>query len=189
MANEIGRKVVHVIAGVLIILGALYMQEAYSLELFKLIIFGFLVISLFIDFLIADLSLPIPVYNAVQRRKELTGMHSATFYLIGTLLAFQFFSFEIALTSIGILTVGDAFAAILGKMWGTPFYRKKSIVGSVAMFLASIGVGVLFLSNPFVILFMAGAGTVVEIFVDKIDDNIMIPVFSGIMGQLISVFS
>ena len=49
----------------------------------------------------------------------------------------------------------------------------------------NFAVGLIVLSNIYVILGMAFAGTIVETMVDELDDNLLIPIFSGFAGQII----
>jgi dolichol kinase len=183
--REIYRKVVHLLVGLSLLFLALFIRAEYSLDVLKLFLLALLMASLFIDFLIADLKIKIPIYEMVERKKELSGLHSSSFFLIGCLLAIQFFTFEVALAAISMLVFGDAMAALIGRKWGKPFYKKKSLLGSTAMFLTSTLVGIFFLANIWVVLAMAFIGTLVEVFVNNIDDNLMIPLFAGLCGHLL----
>ncbi len=182
--REVWRKVFHILIGVALLAGAIYVGKK-SLNLLSGILFGALMLSLLGDFVIADLRIRLPIYNWIERKRERHGIHSSTLFLVSSILALQFFSFEVALTAISILVFGDAAAALVGKKWGKPWLRKKSILGSSTMFIVSLAVGFIFLSNPFVIVAMALVGTATEIFVDKIDDNLMIPLFAGLAGHLL----
>jgi len=46
-------------------------------------------------------------------------------------------------------------------------------------------VGFLILDSIYVILGMALVATIVETLVDELDDNLLIPIFSGFAGQII----
>jgi dolichol kinase len=63
--------------------------------------------------------------------------------------------------------------------------KNRAIEGCAAEFLVDIVIGALFLQSWIAIFVMAGTATLVETITDKMDDNLLIPLFSGFNGQLI----
>jgi len=52
-------------------------------------------------------------------------------------------------------------------------------------FVINLIVGLLLLSNIYIILIMAFTATIVETFVSELDDNLFVPLFAGFVGQLL----
>ncbi len=83
-------------------------------------------------------------------------------------------------------TFGDMVAALVGKRYGTTLmYRNKTWAGFLAELGTNLIVGFLILDSIYVILGMAIVATIVETLVDELDDNLLIPIFSGFAGQII----
>ncbi|MGD9777434.1 MAG: diacylglycerol/polyprenol kinase family protein [Methanosarcina sp.] len=87
-------------------------------------------------------------------------------------------------------TFGDLVAALIGKSYGKrrifreTFKNDKSLEGSVSEFITDLLVGLVITGNPIVSLVMAFIATLTETAVNRIDDNLVIPVFSGFSGQM-----
>ncbi|MBL7978454.1 MAG: phosphatidate cytidylyltransferase [Bacteroidetes Order II. Incertae sedis bacterium] len=118
-------------------------------------------------------------------------INGATWVLLGAVLTFSLFPQDIALASFSILILGDAFAAIIGRLYGkTPLWNTgKSIEGSIAFvlfscmvfpFVPSIG----FFALITAILFAALA----EALPLPLDDNIRIPIVAGCTLWLFQLF-
>lgn len=88
-----------------------------------------------------------------------------------------------------ILAIADSFASAVGRLAGRPpFYRNKTLPGSITCFLAAFAVTfayVYFLALPLPILAVslgaAGIITLVETFSFPFDDNFTIIIISSIM--------
>jgi len=111
--------------------------------------------------------------------KDLTG---ATYLFIGITITIFLFSKNIAIVSIFILTLSDTIAAIVGKKIGRNKIGNKSVEGSIAFFLTTIIIiwSVLEL-NIYYMLFVSVLITFVEAVPIRINDNLTIPVFSGLL--------
>ena len=65
------------------------------------------------------------------------------------------------------------------KLW-----RKKSVSGSLSMFVVSLVIGIWLL--PFGVgAAMAAAATLVEVMVEEIDDSLVIILFGGFVGHVL----
>ena len=94
-----------------------------------------------------------------------------------------------------MLAFGDPIASAIGYRWGRyRFKNGKSLVGSLAFLLASWTVLTIYLATfaampvPEWLLLaavMGLAGAMVEVLVDKIDDNFTIPVASTLAGMAV----
>ena len=110
--------------------------------------------------------------------------------LAGMLIALYIFPQDIAFASILILSIGDGFAALIGKMGKTktPFSKKKTWEGTLSGILTATIAASFFV--PFYIAFIS---SIVAMFVELvdfkfkgvIDDNLLIPIISGIVISLL----
>ena len=96
---------------------------------------------------------------------------------------------EIAFAVIAMMAFGDAASGILGRIFGkTKLYKNKTWEGTVAGLVAN-SVAVSFFLPFFPLgVFLAVVATVVELLTETLEDNFLIPVFSGLVGQLIFSF-
>ena len=119
------------------------------------------------------------------------------FYLIGTLVVAAFFDKDIAMASIVILALGDSIPYLVGnkfQLFRSPFNEKKYLEGSFAGFLgACIGAtfvlwisginmsfGFIVVQAFFASLFAMIAEAIdIRIRLNKIDDNIIIPIVAA----------
>ncbi|MGM5483377.1 MAG: hypothetical protein ACQER9_00495 [Nanobdellota archaeon] len=133
--------------------------------------------------------------NFLERGNEKKGLRGKGFffYCIGTILAFYFFKIDFARASLMILAFGDSFSRLLGPYGNIrhPFDNTKFIEGVVyggfiAIILAMIFVDFAF-AMPASIVSMTIEGLNIKIKGFKIDDNLMIPVASGITMILVSL--
>ena len=118
------------------------------------------------------------------RDYELNGnLTGATYLLFGYLLTVLLFPMEIAVCAMIILSVGDSFAAIVGKSFPIWNIGGKTLSGTLS------GIFVSFLFSLFVVpglpimVILVGAvfGMVVELFSNRLNDNFLIPVLSGLI--------
>ncbi|MBD3319022.1 hypothetical protein GF342_03875 [Candidatus Woesearchaeota archaeon] len=183
--KELFRKLFHMLVGLLLIAGYFLAQQWISLTAIYYLLFVGMTSSLVIDAVLAHLNWSAPGYKQLQRQHERNGIHSNSYFLLGTLLSFIMFEQHIALAAILMLIFGDALAALVGKRWGTPFLGQKSIEGSLTMFVVSLIVGLFVVESLPVVFIMAITAMIAERFSGSLDDNVMIPLFAGLTGSLL----
>ncbi|MDP6600534.1 MAG: CTP--2,3-di-O-geranylgeranyl-sn-glycero-1-phosphate cytidyltransferase, partial [Candidatus Woesearchaeota archaeon] len=81
-------------------------------------------------------------------------------------------------------------AAIAGKKYGTTMlFRNKTVVGFVTELTTNLIVALIislfFSINIYITIIMAFAATITESLVDEMDDNLMVPIVSGFIGQIL----
>ena len=86
-------------------------------------------------------------------------------------------------------TFGDMAAALIGKRFGRIWItKKKALEGILVEFVVDVAIALIILGGGslklVVVLIMAITATFVESVVEKLDDNLLIPLFSGFNGQL-----
>ena len=127
------------------------------------------------------------VFKSILRTHEQKGaITGATFYIVSTLLCILFFDKPIAIVSIFFIIFGDTAAALVGMKWGRiKLIGNKSLEGSAACFIVC-AVITLFWLNPIIGLAGAFVATFVELLPLRIDDNLTMPLISGVVMQLMT---
>ena len=191
--NEIGRKIIHItILIVLVVYAALnrqYGQQVALLVLIALLIFFFL-----LEYLRLELNWKMPFFSAFIRPKEQHRMYGVIFFLAGTIISLAVFDFPIALAALLMTTFGDMAAALAGKKYGTTLiFRNKTLVGVLAEIIVNLMVGLIigfsFSLNIYVPILMAFTATITETMLDELDDNLIVPICAGFVGQVISLLA
>jgi dolichol kinase len=186
LVGEIFRKLIH--------LGAISIPLAYyflAKEIILLVLYAALLISLSIDY--------IRIYGGKRGKKfvsrylgimirphEKKNFIGATYILTGSILTILFFDKPIAITAISYIVIGDTAGSIIGRLWGKVRYRNKSLEGSISFFMACSLIALIIPGIQFwVKISGALAATIVEAITLHIDDNLIVPVTSGAIMQLI----
>jgi len=117
-----------------------------------------------------------------------------TVMLVVSLVPLLFLPFGIFAAAALITSIGDGAASLVGVGFGRHHFPKnsnKTIIGYIAGFLASFGVSLFALFSlepnllPFKVIVMSLSGAIVFFIIDllslKIDDNILNPIFCGII--------
>jgi glycerol-3-phosphate acyltransferase PlsY len=118
------------------------------------------------------------LFRSLIRPHEQEHLLGSTHYMIAALLSVIVFDHGVAIAALAFLVLGDAAAAIVGKRFG------KSPQGSIACFVVCLAVGVPLLGSTQVALIGALAATLAEALPSPLDDNMRVPIFSGIVMQL-----
>lgn len=129
------------------------------------------------------------VFGTILRRHEMKDFTGATYMLFSSLLCVAFFSPPIASGAIALLSVGDTFAALVGMNFGKRRFGKlgKSLEGSLACFISCLIFAILWLQNPILALTGALAATIAELINIPVDDNLRIPLISGMAMTLMQI--
>lgn len=192
--HEVGRKIIHIT--ILIVLAAYFLIEnsliddGYSTLLAKqvalLFLVALLIIFLVLEYFRLELGWKMPFFSQFIRPKEQNRMYGVIYFLSATIISLAVFDYKIALAALLMTTFGDMVAALVGKRYGhTLIYRNKTWAGFLSEFGTNLIVGFAILGSIYVILGMALAATIVETMADELDDNLLIPIFSGFAGQII----
>jgi len=201
-SGKVSRKLLHIMIGNLPFLIPLFTLNSFPLN------FPFFVAAPFV--LVTFLATPYsPIPAVTQKFKGLTGITEdghhlgLVYYAFSYTILALFFASKPYIIAAGILPMayGDASAAIIGHKYGKITYNvftKKSIEGSVAMFLVSflsVEASLFFFSwiypLPIASLTLATLAvalivTVVEALSPKGFDNLAVPLLGALMFLLIS---
>ena len=190
--HELGRKIIHIT--ILVVLAAYFFIQnkmidlGYTAILAKQVALLFLVtlliVFLILEYLRLELGWKMPFFSQFIRPKEQNRMYGVIYFLSATIISLAVFDYKIALAALLMTTFGDMIAALVGKRYGTTLiYRNKTWAGFFGELITNLIVGFIILDSIYVILGMALVATIVETLVDELDDNLLIPIFSGFVGR------
>lgn len=193
--HEIWRKLTHM--GALVIPGGYYILGLSKGEMLAILI-PVSILALFADisrlrnWRFWKLSFCQKLLAPMVRKHEEDGDFSgATYILLSFCLTIGLYTKPIALTAITFIIVGDTFAALIGrKVKSLRFYKNKTIAGSIGCLAGMVMVAFLapiLISGIDLQVALAGAviGTVFEAFSFGIDDNVTVPILSGLFMTLL----
>lgn len=120
-------------------------------------------------------------FRAWEDRRTL----GSTWFSVGMLAAFLLYGRDVGGTAVLFLAWGDAAAEIVGRRWGPP--GGKTLVGSVGCLTACLVAGVAGVSlgglTPLTVLLGAVAATLLERWSPPPNDNLWIPLLSGLVME------
>ena len=138
----------------------------------------------------------VPVFSTITRKAAASNPEINHFvtapisFATGILLTLLIFPTNIAYASIAVVTLGDGFACIFGKIFGKTslfFNRKKKLEGTICGFTCAFLGATLFVS-PLKALVAAAVGMLAECLHTPIDDNLVTPLAAGAAIILLSSF-
>ena len=121
-----------------------------------------------------------------EKKGSITG---ATWVFVGSLLSIIIVPSPFCIIALFFLSVGDTFAAIIGIKY--PYFKigEKTLSGSIACFIACLGVGLTFnkIIDIEILIFGALVASIVELISFNINDNVSIPLVSGCAMYMVSI--
>ncbi|MDY6914906.1 MAG: phosphatidate cytidylyltransferase [Candidatus Cloacimonadota bacterium] len=134
-------------------------------------------------------------FGIMLRKHERSDFTGATYLMISSMICISLFPRDIAFLSLSFLAIGDTLAAIVGISFGKRKLHKseKSLEGSLACFLGTFVFALFFLDPqkylvPVIALAGAIGATLAESSRIAIDDNVKIPIFSGLVMSFVNLF-
>jgi len=198
--RELARKFVHLLSIFILLIYFLF-AEIFSRQTALVILVLILIVFLELEYFRLEIGGKIPILNKiwkyVRRKKEKNKLGADVFFLLGAILVLSVFELRIAIAAILMTTFGDMAAALIGKRFGKHYYLKeRAWEGTLAEFSVDLLIAILvFFGNNLsaiysleiwvVIFAMAITATFVETVIYKMDDNLLIPIFSGFVGQIV----
>ncbi|HZX45048.1 MAG TPA: SEC59/DGK1/VTE5 family protein [Candidatus Nanoarchaeia archaeon] len=204
--KELGRKAIHLLS-IFFLVTYIIFASTFSDKIALLILGFFLIILIEFEYLRVETGLKIPVLSLLwkyKRKKEKNRLGGEVYFLIGSILCLALFDLRIAAAAILMTTFGDMAAALIGKRFGrVGVMKNRTLEGILAELIVDLLIGFLLIrtlvgSSPWwltsiipsgtpiwpIIIVMAFTATIVETLVSKLDDNLLIPLFSGFNGQV-----
>jgi dolichol kinase len=175
--HEIGRKIIHLASALVILINIFISHEfaVYSL------IFAILLYSISEILRIRKIHVPlisdVTDYCSYNFEKK-SFVYSPLIFAISILVLITFFPETNGYVGLVALTLGDGVAGLIGKQFGKTklFYnKKKSLEGSMSMFIITFLSVFLFVQNVFVVFILSLIATLVESLSNEAIDNFTVP--------------
>ena len=186
MARELRRKSIHLLG---LVVPILYFFTSRDLAIIG--VGGLVALALGAELLKglvpAFRAIFLRVFSPILRSQEQKGcLTGATYFLIGSFLCIFLFDKTLAIVCLCFLTLGDLCAALIGKQWGRiKLFSRKSLEGSLACFVVCTTVALLIGLHPVVAIAGALVATLIELLPTGVDDNVTIPLISGLAMHLL----
>lgn len=184
------RKIFHLLAASII--PAIYYMQVLSWQVSAALVVTATIIWAGADFY----RLYHPAFNKFALRllgpllkvRETAQVTSSSYILIASSLVILFLDREIACASLFFIALGDPAAALGGKFFGSiRFANGKSLEGTVAMFVVCLWVGLTITSSEDIALVGALAAALAELYAFGLDDNLAVPIFSGLAMSAVAM--
>jgi dolichol kinase len=123
----------------------------------------------------------------IRGHEEAGDFTGATYILVSVCLTVAMYTKPIAIAALMFIIVGDTLAALIGRRFGRHRFGRKSVEGSLACLAGTVLVAV-FTPNLALAVALAGAvvAAITEALSTRIDDNISVPIVSGLVMTLLS---
>ncbi len=128
------------------------------------------------------------ILSPIIRGHEIAGDFTGATYILLTVCAtIAMFEKPVAIAALAFIIVGDSLAALVGRRFGRHHFWNKSLEGSLACLAGSLVVATLV---PEIAWPVAVTGAVVATIVEAlplgIDDNVTVPILSGLSMTLLA---
>ena len=192
MLKELKRKIIHLI-GLLIPICYYFFRERDPIAI--IILLSLTAIYFFLELLRLTNKRAqryfLTHFSSLLRTHEKQKITGTGYYLLSGLLSVSLFKKELAIACLSFLVLGDMFAAIIGTRFGhNKIIAGKSLEGSLACFIVCLVIG-LFIAwlfpnylNLKIIAIGAFVATIVELLPLGLDDNLTIPLISGLVMEI-----
>ncbi len=125
-------------------------------------------------------------FSGLMKKKEGEALTGVSYMLVGATLSLVLFPAPLNVTVLYFAALGDPAAAVVGKMYGKiKLFRERTLEGSMAMFLVCVGIGSLLLDFGALVVVGALAATAAELYADTLDDNLLVPLVSGVVMTML----
>lgn len=127
-----------------------------------------------------------PIWGRMIRPNESSRYTGASYIMFATVITVIMFPKLIAICALSFIIVGDTASALIGRKWGKHKFRNKSYEGSFAFLLSSLIPAAIIPEIPlWVGVTGAIIATVTEAMSGRIDDNLSVPLVSGLSMHLL----
>ena len=127
---------------------------------------------------------------SMLRNHEKSGKYTgATWVFISSTLSIGIFPKDIAIISLIYMSIGDTVAGLIGRKFGRIKIYNKTLEGALAGFIVCLIVGLMIDLNlsKTVVAIGALSAAIIEFMPISIDDNLIIPLFSGTVMYVMSI--
>jgi len=128
------------------------------------------------------------LFGSLLRHREFTSLTGGSYLMLAALASMLIFGWNrgVFIAAISFLAIGDTVAAVVGLSVGRIRVFRKTLEGTLAGLAAGIGVAYLVSILPGLDLPLgigilgAVAASIVEALPFEVNDNVVVPIFSGI---------
>ena len=190
--SEFSRKIFHLLNMVIPLIHVYFIKDRMEMLIFLslMLIFCFFIEVLRTQYFILHKFFKKYLHFMMrdsEKEGEITG---ATWVFAGSLFTIILIPKPFCIVALFFLAVGDTFAALVGMNY--PFLKigRKTLSGSIACFVTCCIIGLLFSFglNTSTIMFGAFIATLTELSSMKINDNLSIPIFSGLSMYFFNIY-
>ena len=186
---EISRKIVHIFSSI-IPLSYLYIfkDKDTLLILLGIAVFFSIFIELFRNKSGLIKNTFKAYFNFMLREDELKGsITGASWLILGNMITIYLYPIYIAVPALLFLSIGDSFAALVGKKISRFKIGRKSMIGTLAGIFSSLIVVILInqVLPTHIIVIGAIVAMLIELIPSPINDNLTIPILSGLFMEWI----
>ena len=121
-------------------------------------------------------------FSIVTKKYEIDKLTSASYVFLSIMIVVFLFDEVSAAAALTIMILSDPVASLVGRVFGNlKLIGNKTLEGSLAFFISSIIILLLYNFEVFEVLFVSVGATLIELFSKKIriDDNFLIPLVSA----------
>jgi dolichol kinase len=189
MEKETKRQIFHLVLGLLIVL--LIYVDLLTAKLIGIVI----LIGLILSFTTRRYKIPVIDWflQTFEREKDIKHIpgKGVIFMFVGAFIMVFFFPKNVALASMMILALGDSLAPLVGRYGKIkhPFSNRRFLEGFIVGFIAGFLGAVIFVAAiPALIASLAAMiieGVDLELKINPLDDNIMMPLVAGLVILLL----
>lgn len=179
------RKALHLLLGALFLRAIAYALDAFGAAKMRWLLGALLVAMLLVEYWRIEYGLPL--VHVLVKESERFRLHAGTFAVIAAFIVFALFEERIAFAVMALSIVGDAAAAVIGKLAGThhpPWNAKKTWEGYAAYVLLGGAAAASFLPLPVVFALAALAGFI-ELGCRYGEDNFLAPILAAYVASLL----
>ncbi len=183
--NEFKRKLIHLFA-LAIPIGYYLLPKRIALLILIPITIGSIIVDI-----IRLRNLPLAKFfnwllGPILREHESWDLTGSSYILSASVLSILFFDKKIAIAAISYIILGDCASAIIGRIYGQTKIERKSLEGSLAFLSVCLLVALLLPGLPFWVgAIGALVATGVEAFSIPLNDNLSVPLVSGLVMEIL----
>lgn len=133
------------------------------------------------------------LFGQLLRRKELYTLTGGSYLLIASLVSMLVFSKDVFIPAMLFLVIGDTVAALFGLRFGRTKFFRKTLAGTLSCLCVCLIIAYLVSKLPKDNLILSigiiGAivATIVEALPVEVNDNVIIPISTGIVMQILKL--
>jgi dolichol kinase len=202
--KEVMRKVMHILFTIILIVVYFFIVSFFDKNLGLMFLVLVLIIILILEYFRIETCKRVPLFChiwSLRREREKDILGAEVFSLIGIIIAFAVFDFRVAIAIVLMACFGDSCAALFGilgkhkinsikeRSWEGVFseFLINLVVGSIVF--SWLGIGLIYSCQLWIIVIsMSLIATIVETISHKMEDNLLIQIIGGFVGQILVIF-